>query len=107
MLTRNVLLKQALSRTGGTEMLAWLAVVEPGGSSGRHSHPYDEFAYIIEGTFVLEVDGEEPVAFKAGECGRAPANTIHVGRNGSTEHPCRALVFGLTAEGEPLVVPAG
>lgn len=104
--TRNVVVKSDLQGIEGKQMQAWVAEAAPGATSGRHYHPYDEFAYVLDGVFVLEVDGNPPVRLKAGESGHVPAKTLHEGKNGSQTSPTRVLVFGLTSKGEPLAVPA-
>ena len=45
------------------------AVVElgPGICSGRHTHPGVDSGYVIQGDFVLKVDGKPEQTFKAGD----------------------------------------
>jgi len=45
------------------------AIVElaPGTCSGRHTHPGLDSGYVIQGDFVLKVDGKPEQTFKAGD----------------------------------------
>jgi quercetin dioxygenase-like cupin family protein len=45
------------------------AIVElaPGACSGRHTHPGLDSGYVMEGDFVLKVDGKPDQTFKAGD----------------------------------------
>ena len=44
-----------------------LAEFVPGGAAGRHTHPGEELGYVVEGTLLLEVDGQPPRTLKAGD----------------------------------------
>ena len=45
------------------------AIVElaPGACSGRHTHPGFDSGYVMQGDFVLKVDGKPEQTFKAGD----------------------------------------
>jgi len=60
---------------------------------------------VLDGIFVLQVEGSSPAILRAGETGHVPAKTVHGGRNGSDIFPMRVLVFGLTSEGEQIAIP--
>src|SRR5580698_7513508 len=53
----------------GTQLdgVTTVAEIPPGGSSARHSHPGEDFGYVIEGTIILQVDGKPPLTVRAGE----------------------------------------
>ena len=106
MINRTVIIKSDLHGVNGKQMQAWVAEATPGATSGKHLHPYDEFVYVLDGVFRLQVDGNPPVLLGVGESAQVPAKTVHEGGNGSDISPVRVLVFGLTAPGEPLAVPA-
>jgi quercetin dioxygenase-like cupin family protein len=105
-LKRTVVIRSNLQGVSGKQMLAWVADAAPGASSGKHSHPYDEFVYVLDGVFVLEMDGKPPATLHPGETGHVPANSVHEGRNGSDILSTRVLVFGLTSESDPIAIPA-
>lgn len=54
---------------------------EPGAGVGRHTHPGEEISVVLEGTLLLEVDGQPPRTIKAGEAFLVPAGVIHAGKN--------------------------
>ena len=54
---------------------------EPGAGIGRHTHPGEEISVVLEGSLLLEVDGQPPRTVKAGEAFFIPAGTIHAGKN--------------------------
>ena len=47
-------------------------VLDAGVSSGRHTHPGEEFGYVLEGTFAVTIDGKPTATLKAGEVDGLP-----------------------------------
>ena len=43
------------------------AEVAPGASAGRHYHDGHEVGFVLEGTAVLEVEGQAPIELKPGD----------------------------------------
>jgi quercetin dioxygenase-like cupin family protein len=75
-----------------------------GGVSARHSHPGEDFGYVIEGTIVLSVDGYPPVTVKAGETFFTPRGHVHNARNiGKTT--AKAVDTYIIDKGKPAVIP--
>lgn len=101
--SRKVLVEQDLSTPGrhGTLSLATLA---PGAVTPRHKHPGEEFAYILEGTAVLEVEGQAPRTLHVGDAVVVPAGTAHVARNTGTG-PVKILSTYFLEAGQPLAIP--
>ncbi|MNR56915.1 Cupin domain protein [compost metagenome] len=62
-------------------MVQVLVDIDPGVSSPKHSHPGVEVAYVLEGTFEYQLEGQPPVTLKAGESLYIPAGTAHVAKN--------------------------
>ena len=54
---------------------------DPGAGIGRHTHPGEEISVVLEGSLLLEVDGQPPRTVKAGEAFFIPAGVIHAGKN--------------------------
>lgn len=104
-ISRTAVIKAELEGMPGKQMLAWVARIPPGGTSGWHYHPYDEFVYILDGAVTMQVKGKAPVIVRAGETFHVPANAVHRATNASN-NPAKGLVFGLTSKGEPLAFPA-
>jgi quercetin dioxygenase-like cupin family protein len=51
----------------GREGVTTVAEIPPGALSARHSHPGEDFGYLIEGIIILYVDGKPPQTVRAGE----------------------------------------
>lgn len=88
-------------RREGVEMLI---EIPPGVSSARHSHPGDDFGYVIAGTIVLQVDGNPPLTVKAGETFFTARGRVH---NARSIGPAAARVVDtyIIDEGKPVVIP--
>ena len=102
----NELYKADLVTSDGKTGSIFLAEMGPGTNMGKHYHPGDAFAYILEGTMQLDIAGQSPVTLKAGQSGSLPPGTIHDDRNPSTTAPLKFLVFHVAKKGDPLAVPA-
>ena len=76
-----------------------------GASFGRHSHPGEEIAYVLEGTLEYQIDGKPSVTLKAGEALYIPAGTIHAAKNVG-EGKGSELATYIVEKGKPLVVLA-
>ena len=62
---------------GNLEVVLGLAEIAKGGSTGRHTHFGAETGYVIEGTSILEIEGEAPRTLKAGDSYMIPAGKVH------------------------------
>jgi len=79
--------------------------IPPGAVSARHSHPGEDFGYLIEGTVVLQVDGKAPVTLRAGDAFLTERGQIHNARNIGTT-TARAVDTYIIDKGKPGVIPA-
>mgnify|MGYP003337974398 CR=1 FL=1 len=78
--------------------------IDPGVSSGRHTHPGEELGYVIEGEFEIAVDGKAPQRLKAGDSFFNPAGVPHEGKNvGATK--VRIVGTYFVEKGKPLTTP--
>ncbi|HZY30715.1 MAG TPA: cupin domain-containing protein [Candidatus Methylomirabilis sp.] len=100
-----VLLKTDLTGVEGKEGLVVLVEHAPGANSGKHYHPGHEFAYILEGSAILEQEGKPPVRLQAGNIIYYPPKEVHEGKNASTTAPLKVLVFQVNEKGQPFLVP--
>jgi quercetin dioxygenase-like cupin family protein len=89
----------------GREGVTTIAEIPPGVTSARHSHPGEDFGYLIEGTIVLMVDGKPPVTVKAGEVFFTERGQIHNARNIGTT-TARAVDTYVIDKGKPGITPA-
>ena len=103
-LTRTVLQQKPLS-TPGREGVQVLAVLVAGGSSVRHTHPGEEFGYVLEGTATFELAGQPPLVLKPGDSFFIPVDTPHIAHNRSTT-PLRLISTYIVETGRPLSTPA-
>ncbi|HUM03753.1 MAG TPA: cupin domain-containing protein [Thermoanaerobaculia bacterium] len=101
---RTILLKQEMTIPGRE---AVMAVVElpPGSAEGRHSHPAEVFAIMLEGTISLEVEGKPTATLKAGEIFYIAPGSVHQAVNNSTA-PAKLEAVFVAEKGKPLTTPA-
>jgi quercetin dioxygenase-like cupin family protein len=89
----------------GREVIQVRVDFAPGAAFGRHSHPGEEIAYVLEGTLEYEVEGKPPVTLKAGEALFIPAGTIHAAKNVGSGNGAELATY-VVEKGKPLVVMA-
>jgi len=64
-------------------MLPFIGVFEPGGKNRDYAeHDGEEFAYVLDGTFTLEIQDREPIVLNEGDTVYFPANLPHSYTNG-------------------------
>ena len=88
----------------GREVVQAIAELQPGGQSGRHTHPGEEVAYILEGTVELEMQGKPAVSKKAGDAFLIPAGTAHNAKN-TGKTVAKVLGTYIVEKGKPLATP--
>jgi quercetin dioxygenase-like cupin family protein len=88
----------------GREVVQAVAEIQPGGQSGRHTHPGEEVAYILEGTVVIEMDGKPAVSKTAGEGILIPAGTVHNAKN-TGQTVAKVLATYIVEKGKPVTTP--
>jgi quercetin dioxygenase-like cupin family protein len=88
---------------GETQLTALIAELAPGGQVGRHVHPVPLFAYILEGTLTVEVEGHGTRTFRAGDGFVDVVNLWHNGRN-LGDQPVRFLVVIAGQKGTPTLI---
>ena len=81
------------------------AIVEiaPGSCSGRHTHPGIDSGYVMQGDFVLKIDGKPEQTFKAGDSFETAPGTPHDGCSVSGNKLIDTFVV---EKGKPLASPA-
>jgi quercetin dioxygenase-like cupin family protein len=80
------------------------AEFDPGGAVGKHTHPGEELSVVLEGSLLLEVEGQPPRTVKTGESFFIPAGVVHAGKN---EGKGKAVVFAtyIVEKGKPVATP--
>ena len=101
--TRKMLQDQPLA-TQGRHAVQAVAEFAPGASAGRHTHPGEELGYVLEGTILLEVEGQPPRTVKAGEAFFVPAGVVHDGKNVGAG-VAKVLATYIVEKGKPVATP--
>lgn len=96
------LLKADVVGMGGKEVLVQLGEFAPGAASGKHSHAGHEVAYILAGSAIREIEGQPPLAMKAGDSAYIPAKKVHETKNARKSEPLKLLVFRIHEKGQPV-----
>ncbi len=97
-------LNTAIEGMPNTEANIVLFDVDPGWKTDHHIHPGQLFVYIMEGGLRLEVDGQEPAEYVAGEGFYELPNIGMVGGNLSATERAKFIVFQFGEAGKPLMV---
>ncbi|MGH8750795.1 MAG: cupin domain-containing protein, partial [Burkholderiales bacterium] len=96
------LLKADAAGMPGIEIIVTQVEFAPGATTGKHSHPGQEVTYVLEGSGVLEMEGEAPAVIKTGAVTYIPARKVHESKNGSATAPMKVLVFRIHPKGQPV-----
>jgi quercetin dioxygenase-like cupin family protein len=102
---RRVLVTTDLGDIQGYEVRIWRTDIGPGVVGAKHYHPGTECNYVLEGSLILEKDGEPPVTLKAGDAHCARPRQVLVPRNASQPEPYKSVVVMIAPKGQPLAVP--
>jgi quercetin dioxygenase-like cupin family protein len=100
---RSVVLKEDTSVPDREGVMA-MVELPPGSTEGRHTHFADVFAFVLEGTISLEVEGKPTATLKAGDVFHVPAGKVHQGTNNGSVTVKLAVVF-FAEKGKPLTTP--
>ena len=98
----SVLMKQSLADMAGKVATVLTVDYAPGAVSDAHVHPGSVFAYVLEGSVILEMDGKPPQTFRSGEAFVELPGMVHNFRNASASDPAKALGFQVAPKGAPL-----
>ena len=90
----------------GKDVQVISVVYPPGSRDPVHRHNAHGFIYVLEGSIVMAVNGEQPVTLTAGQMFYEGPNDIHtIGRNASETKPAKLLVFLLKDKDAPILIP--
>lgn len=87
------------------EVITAMVEIVPGFKAGRHSHPGIVQAQVIEGEFMLALDGQPEKTFKAGQSLEVPHGAIH-NEGAVGDKPVKLIAVYVVEKGKPLVIPA-
>ena len=101
------LITKDLAGFSGEEALMYTVDFPPGYSSPIHRHNAQVSVYVLEGSVVMQVRGQEELTLTRGQTFYEDPNDVHVvSRNASSTEPAKFLVFLIHKKGSPLVIPA-
>ncbi len=86
----------------GREVVQVRVDFDPGAAFGKHRHPGEEIAYVIEGTLEYQIEGRPTVTLRAGDVLFIPAGTIHASRNVGSDNGAELATY-IVEKGQPLV----
>jgi quercetin dioxygenase-like cupin family protein len=101
---RTVLLKQDTTVAGREAVMA-MVELPPGSTEGRHTHFAEVYAFVLEGTPTLDVEGQPTRVLKAGDVFTIAPGLVHEGSNRSSS-PVKMSVVFFAETGKPLTTPA-
>jgi quercetin dioxygenase-like cupin family protein len=101
---RMALQRVALTDAPGKEAVMGIAEVPPGMAAGRHSHFGYELGYVLEGSAVLEIEGEQPKTLNAGDSYVIPAGKVHDAKTAAGA--AKVIAIYIVDQGKPLATPA-
>jgi len=97
------LLKSSVSGDPGKEAVMISVEWPPHATTGRHTHPGDEYATVLEGELLTRADGGEWRTIAAGQSYHQVAGVIHETKAGAK--PAKSIGVLVVAKGKPLVDP--
>jgi quercetin dioxygenase-like cupin family protein len=101
------LLTQDLPDIPGKEVVLLTVSYLPGGASLPHRHDADVFVYVLEGSVVMQVDGQPAVTLGPGQTfHESPADIHRQSANASATKPAKFVVFMIKDKGKPATRPA-
>ena len=102
-ITRTILLRTDDPSAATHEVVMAVAQIPPGASAGRHRHSGIEVGYVLDGSVLLEREGQPPVTLSAGAGFKNEAG-VHNATNPGTK-PVKILAIYIVEKGKPLAEP--
>ena len=99
-----ILLQTDVVGLPGKEVVVQTADFAPGATSGKHTHPGHEVAYVLAGSTTRYVEGKGWVPAKPGDVFYIPMGVPHDGRNPGTTKAALLSTF-VAEQGKPLATP--
>lgn len=79
----------------------------PGRVGAPHRHPGFTIAYVLEGSVIARISGQEERTFKVGEMFYEPPGSVHeVSKNASQTQSAKLLALNFAKKGLPRTSPA-
>lgn len=93
------LMTNMLQGAPGMEVILSHVALPPNVTLPKHWHPGEEFAFILQGSVTLIMEGHEDRVVSQGEAGVVPLKKVHTARSGS--EGATILVFRVHEQGKP------
>src|SRR4051794_36171450 len=90
-ISTKLLLRTSLSDDDTKESVMVSAEFAPGSTTGRHTHPGDEYTFVLQGPLELSAEGRQTRRVSAGEVVHNPRGLVHEARNVG-DSPARVMV---------------
>jgi quercetin dioxygenase-like cupin family protein len=100
---RSIVLKQDMSIPDREGVMA-MVELPPGSAEGRHTHNAEVFAFVLEGTIVVENEGFPTATLKAGDVFHVAPGKVHQATNDGSVTAKLAVVF-VAEKGKALTTP--
>lgn len=98
------LIKSTVTGVAGHDVLMSRISIPANTTLPRHSHPTEEFLYILGGEAILRIDGREDRLLKPGAAVVIPAGAIHTAVTHDSD--ALALTTRVQPKGQPVRIPA-
>jgi quercetin dioxygenase-like cupin family protein len=100
------LLTQDLPDIPGKEVVMLTVTYLPAGASLPHRHDADVFVYVLEGSVLMQVDGQPAVTLGPGQTFHESPSDIHrQSANASATQPAKFVVFMIKDKNRPATRP--
>jgi quercetin dioxygenase-like cupin family protein len=103
-ITRNILQRVDDPASSKHEVVMAVVDVPPGASAGRHRHPGREIGYMLEGSVVIDQEGQPSVTKKAGEHFAIDLTAVHNATN-KAKTAAKLVAIYIVEKGKPLAEP--
>ena len=101
-ISAELLLAEAFAGDPSKEVNVQLYTFLPGAATSWHIHPEaHEIAYVVEGTFTFQREGEEPITLRTGEAEYLAPDIVHRGMN-EGDIPVKLFVVRIKPKEKPL-----
>lgn len=94
---------RSIDYPAGYTTVTAIVEVAPGACSGRHTHPGIDSGYVMQGDFVLKIDGKPEQTLKAGDSYETSPQTPH---DGCSVSGTKLIDTFVIEKGKPLASPA-
>jgi quercetin dioxygenase-like cupin family protein len=101
---KRTILSRVDGPTPGYETIEVKVEAPAGSPIAKHTHFGVESSYVLEGSLVLEVAGQEAKTFGKGDAFQVPPLTVHGGKTG--DQPIVLATVYIVEKGKPLATPA-